>query len=111
MSNYWQPKIDRWLENVNINNTPSFPLSYQYAPAEGEEKNKAFVSGHGTLSLKEIKNRINDILNDVAHLTSSDDLESVEKINYTLFSSPDLSNLIKQYIDALRKSRASRAGS
>lgn len=106
MANYWQPRIDKWLENVNVNNTPSFPTSYQYAPSQDEESAKTFVTGHGKLTLKELKSKINDIINDIATLTNSNDLESIEKIQYTLFSSSDLSNLLKQYIDALRNLRA-----
>jgi hypothetical protein len=110
MANYWQPKIDKWLETVNINNTPGFPTSYQYAPAEGEEQGKVFVTGHGKLTLRVLKNKINDIINDVAALASSEDLESVEKLHHSLFSSSDLENLLKQYIEAIRNIRASKAG-
>lgn len=110
MANYWQPKIDKWLENINVNNTPSFPISYQYSPAEGEEKNKFFITGHGKMSLKEIKNKINDIITDIAALTSSDDLESVEKIYHTLFVTSDLNNLLEQYIKTTRELRANKPG-
>jgi len=108
MSNYWQPKIDKWLENVNINNTPSFPISYQYAPNEGEEKNKVFVSGHGQVSLKQLKQQIVDMLDDASALARSDDLADLEKLEQTVISSPDLSNTIKQYIEALRNFRANK---
>jgi hypothetical protein len=110
MANFWQPRIDTWLENINVNNTPSFPISYQYAPNEGEEKNKVFVSGHGHIPLKQLKQEIVDMIDEASALARSDDLKDIEKLEQTLISSPDLNNKLKQYINALRDFRASRIG-
>jgi len=110
MANFWQPKIDRWLENVNINNTSSFPTSYHYAPNEGEEKGKVYVSGHGKLTLQQLKDKISEMINDAASLIKSDNFTDIERLEQIICSSPDLNNLIKQYIEALRKIRSSAMG-
>jgi hypothetical protein len=109
MSNFWQPKIDRWSESVNVNNTAAFSTSYQYAPAEGEEGNhKTHISGVGTMTFQQLRDKIKDKLSTLAGAADSEDLGSMEHVYYELFTSPELNNLLKQYTEILRKIKASK---
>ena len=109
MSNFWQPRIDRWLESVNVNNTAAFSTSYQYAPNEGEEgKHKTHISGVGTLTLQQLRDKIKDKLSTLAGAADSEDLGSMEHVYHELFTSQELNNLLKQYTEILRKIKASK---
>lgn len=105
MKNFWQPGIDNWIpENVNINNTAAFPTSYQYAPNEGEEekKFKVQVSGHGKLSVDQIKEKISNYLKECDRLLGSDSIKDVEKLQHFV-ANPEITNLIQQYVNHIKQ--------
>lgn len=112
MANFWQPKIDNWLtENINVNNTTSFPISYQYAPNEGEEdKHKVHVAGFGPLSLKEMRNKISEMLEELVGASKIEDHRSMEKVHHILYKTPELNNLIAKYIDVVKNLGAHNDG-
>lgn len=108
MSNYWQPKIDNWItENLNINNTAAFPISYQYAPNEGEEKFKVHVSNYGPMSIKEMKEKICEILEDLHNAANTDDNSGIERVQHQLYGSPEFNNLVAKFVDTIKNVRAS----
>lgn len=107
MANYWQPKIDNWLnENLNINNTAAFPISYQYAPNEGEEKFKVHVANFGPMSIREMKEKICEILEDLHSAASNDDHSGMERVQHQLYGAPEFNNLVAKFIDTIKSVRS-----
>jgi hypothetical protein len=107
MSNYWQPKIDNWItENINVNNTTSFPISYQYAPNEGEEMFKVHVANFGPMTVKQMKEKICEILEDLHGAANGDDGEGIERIHHQLYGAPEFNNLVAKYIDTIKSIRS-----
>lgn len=108
MANYWQPKIDNWItENINVNNTGAFPISYQYAPNEGEEKFKIHVANYGPMSLKEMKEKVCEILEDLHNAANTDDYSGIERIHHQLYVSPEFNNLLAKFVDTVKHIKAS----
>lgn len=104
MKNFWQPEIDGWVfENININNTTSHTTSYSYAPNEGEED--IHITGVGKLKPKELKEKIKEKLQGLVDLIHSDNISDIERVYHSIESSPELSNLLKQYIDGVKNYR------
>ena len=102
MKHYWQPDIDKYIpENININNTTGFPVSYAYAPSEGEE-HTTHITGLGKLGIKELKNKIIERLSDLLELSKSDLVSDADKLQYHFVTNPDLQNLVKVYCDKLK---------
>lgn len=118
MKNFWQPSIDNWAfkitENVDpasINNTTSFPTSYKYAPQQEQEERQINVNGVGSMSLKELKNKINEILTDLSISSKNNNISDFEKIYHTLVTDPKLTNMIKEYINNVKKGSNNENGS
>ena len=107
MKYYWQPDIDKYIpEAVNINNTTSFPISYAYAPSEGEE-HTTHITGLGKVSLKELRDKITEKLSDLLELSKSDLAADADRLHHHLVTQPDLQNLVKQYSDIIKQTKAS----
>ena len=120
MKNRWQPPIDQWIPENYAGNTERMTQPYQYsppvsdyvgttsyAPNEGEEM-KISISGFGDMTIKQAKSKIVEILKDITSAAESDEISNVEKLEHKLFSSPELSNLIKEYVKHIKllKSKA-----
>lgn len=129
MSFGWHPEIDNWIPNTQWlpesysgntettrephMNVPPAHLTdmvgtQSYAPGEGEEM-KIRVTGFGDLTVKEIKEKLVEVLDDLASAAKSDDLPDVEKIEHNLYGTPELQNLVKEYCKHIKmlKSRES----
>ena len=108
----WAPKIDRWIpESVNINNTTSQPASYEFAPKitdiqtgkEEMEEQKYNITGHGKLTLKQIKEKIIQILEGMLEDAKSDELSQIERLHHGVCTSPELNNFVKQYSEHIKE--------
>lgn len=107
MKHYWQPNIDTWIpETVNINNTTVHPISYAYAPNEGEESKH--VNGLGNVKLLDLKNKIKEILHDLLTCAKSDNSQDVEKLYHNIVTTPELQNIVKQYHDFYKQTLVKR---
>lgn len=102
----WQPPIDEWIPENYSGNTERMTQSNQYAPAitdyaaapsEGEEM-KMTIAGFGDLTLAQAKDKILEILKDITLAAESQDISSIEKLEHKLFASPELNNLVKEYV-------------
>lgn len=115
MKYLWQPKIDNWItENIepaSINNTSSFTTSYKYAPSEGEEEKKIAVSGIGSVTLKELKDKISEILSDLANAAKNSDIREYERIYHKLSTDPSLVNMVKECLANMKKGPSDETGS
>lgn len=121
MKNFWQPDIDSWIPESFGGNTehvkdvhsfvpPPHLTDYvgtqQYAPGEGEEM-KVDIAGFGKLSIKEVKSKISELLKGILDLVDSDKISDIEQIEHRLFKEPALHNIIKEYLDLVKKLKAS----
>lgn len=115
MKFFWQPDIDLWInENIepaSINNTSSFSTSYKYAPSEGEEEKKVTVSGLGSLTMKELRDKISDVLTDLATAAKNNDIKEYEKIYHRLSTDPSLVNMVKECLANMKKGPSDETGS
>ena len=124
MKNFWQPDIDQWIPESFAGNTehikdvhsfvpPPHLTDYvgtqQYAPGEGEEM-KINVSGHGKLSIKEIKDKITSLLKNALDLIDSEKIADIEQIEHIIYNEPALHNIIKEYINGIKKLKAANSG-
>ena len=116
----WQPPIDQWIPENYAGNTERMTQPYQYsppvsdyvgatsyAPNEGEEM-KISISGFGDMTIKQAKDKLLEILKDITAAAESDEIFNIEKLEHKLFSSPELSNLVKEYVKNIKllKSKA-----
>lgn len=103
MKHYWQPDIDKYIpESINVNNTTSFPISYAYAPSEGEE-HSTHVSGLGKVGLEELRNKITEKLSDLLELSKSDLASDIDQLKYHIVTNPELQSLVTQYSDKVKE--------
>jgi hypothetical protein len=124
MKHRWQPRIDQWIPESFAGNTERVPDTQKfvppphlndyvgtqsYAPGEGEEM-KVNISGFGKLSIKEIKNKIHDLLKGVLDLVDSDKVSDIEQLEHRLFKAPELQNIVKEYIANIKKLKADSSG-
>ncbi|NBO98993.1 MAG: hypothetical protein EBU90_02525 [Proteobacteria bacterium] len=118
----WHPKIDKWIPESYDGNTERITQPYEYsppisdyagsqsyAPNEGEEM-KIKITGFGDMTIKQIKEKIVEILNDLVTAAESDEVADVQKIEHNLFGAPELQNLVKEYSKHIKllKSRETR---
>jgi len=124
MKHLWQPSIDNWIPESFAGNTehtkdvhafipPPHLTDYvgtqQYAPGEGEEA-KIDIAGFGKLTIKEIKEKITSFVKDILHLVDSDKISDIEQIEHKLFKSPELQNIVKEYIKNIKQLKADNSG-
>lgn len=114
----WQPPIDQWIPESYAGNTERMQQPYDYAPpisdyvgttsyapGEGEEM-KMNITGFGHMTAKQAKEKILDILKDITIAAESDNISSIEQLEHKLFSSPELNNLVKEYVKNIKLLRA-----
>jgi len=124
MKNFWQPDIDKWIPESFAGNTehnkdvysfvpPPHLTDYvgtqQYASGEGEEM-KINVTGHGKLSIKEIKDKIISLLKNALDLVDSEKISDIEQLEHIIYNEPALQNIIKEYIIGIKKLKAENSG-
>ena len=115
--NRWEPPIDKFLPENYAGNTERLSQPYEYTPpisdyvgdqkyaGEGEEI-KVDITGFGKLSVSEIRKKITEIFNDLILAAECDNIKDAEKLEHKLFSSPELNNLIKQYVKHIKLLKA-----
>lgn len=121
MSNYWQPNIDKWIPESFAGNTERVQEPHQYTPpisdyagtpnsayASESEEMKIRVDGFGDLTIKEIRGKIVEILEDIINAVENEDNTEADALEHKLFKSPELENLVKQYVKHAKLLRASK---
>jgi hypothetical protein len=114
MKFFWQPDIDLWIkentEPASINNTASFATSYKYAPSEGEEEKNVTITGVGSMTMKELRDKISDILSDLAAAAKDNNIKEYEKIYHRLSTDPGLINMVKECLANMKKGPSYETG-
>lgn len=116
MKYWWHPKIDNYIPESYAGNTERLVQPHQYTPpisdyagdqkyGEGEEI-RVDIAGFGKMTVKDIRKKITEILNDLILAAESDNIKDAEKLEHKLFSSPELNNLIKQYVNHIKLLKA-----
>ena len=107
MSFFWQPPIDNYIPESYAGNTEHQPQSWQYSPAISDyagvpsfstedEELKINIAGLGRLSVKDVQNKIVEILNDLVRAAKSENFQDIEKLEHKLCT-PELSNMVQEY--------------
>lgn len=121
MSFFWKPKIDEWIpesyagstqevSEPHLNVPPPHLTDYvgtQNYSSESEEM-KVSVAGYGKLTMKELKDKIVEILDDIASSLKNEQDPNVDTLEHKLFRSPDLENLVKQYAKHVKMLRTTK---
>ena len=67
---------------------------------------KVHVANFGSMTVREMKEKICEILQDLHGVANNDDGEGIKTMHHQLYGSSEFSNLVAKYLDTIKEIRS-----